>query len=265
MRLDGLSVSEVTTKSAADVAGVRVGDTLTSVDGRPVQAHDEAVRLLCLAKCPTIGIVRTPPMRLTAAIVNQEYDSAVGQLHRQFGNVVRILSKRNVASTKLSQPHRRQLRDHLRTFDTCVVCGFRSGYPLPFRHYPGVAARHISSAHILKTEADCQELGLDFDITNFLPLCGAENEVPSCHSAFDRFQMCFTKRDSDDHVWMVSTQEPDYVHLDGRAVDLGGTMPHKRSLHGHTAVCLLTGSVATSPMVSMQVTPDASSEGGSND
>ena len=46
-------------------------------------------------------------------------------------------------------------------------------------------------AHLLRTEEDAEELGVPWDISNFLPLCGTQGRRGTCHDAFDTQQIFF--------------------------------------------------------------------------
>ncbi len=85
---------------------------------------------------------------------------------------------------------RRELRDGLKIFGTvhasrakdvktwnypCVVCGWTlNSEQKNTEEYRGAAARShpVSAAHILRSASACGALGLAFDASNFLPLCG---------------------------------------------------------------------------------------------
>ena len=137
----------------------------------------------------------------------------------------------------------------------CIVCGWTPGQP-PFSlqspdgsvvEYPAVPARHAIStgAHILPHPNDCAELDLPFDKSNFLPLCGAKSEKPSCHSAFDSKCLSFVKEplmpmEHEHHRWRVHTVVSSiYGFLNGKIVDLAAFKPHRRALHGHALSCAL--------------------------
>ena len=92
----------------------------------------------------------------------------------------------------------------------CRVCGWSKSDPDALsKDYPGETARghEVSRAHLMRTEDHCKALGVPFDKSNFLFLCGAQNEGPSCHCAFDNFHMCFIKGEGD--AWRVrATKDP---------------------------------------------------------
>ena len=50
---------------------------------------------------------------------------------------------------------------------------------------------HITMAHILPFRNTCKKLGVDFDVTNFIPLCGTLGQRGTCHDMFDRNLMGF--------------------------------------------------------------------------
>jgi serine protease DegQ len=72
----GALVSQVIEGSAADKAGIRTGDVITSVNGQPVKSHAElrnAIGLLRVGDKVDVGLVRDgKPRRVTAVIADTE-------------------------------------------------------------------------------------------------------------------------------------------------------------------------------------------------
>jgi serine protease Do/serine protease DegQ len=72
----GALVSQVIDGSAADKAGIRTGDVITSVNGQPVKSHAElrnAIGLLRVGDKVDVGLVRDgKPRRVTAVIADTE-------------------------------------------------------------------------------------------------------------------------------------------------------------------------------------------------
>jgi Do/DeqQ family serine protease len=72
----GALVSQVIDNSAADKAGIRTGDVITSVNGQPVKSHAElrnAIGLLRVGDKVDVGLVRDgKPRRVTAVIADTE-------------------------------------------------------------------------------------------------------------------------------------------------------------------------------------------------
>ena len=134
------------------------------------------------------------------------------------------------------------------TVDTskCVVCGFTRQGERRFAGYPGEGVTFISRAHILKTRAQANTLGVPFDSTNYLPLCGTftRGQV-SCHNAFDTYRLCFTELPESRHMYRVHTHSDcaEYRALHGHVVDLSGQRPHRTCLHGHAMACFLNSGV----------------------
>ena len=117
----------------------------------------------------------------------------------------------------------------------CVVCGF-PGDDTP-EDYPCLAGRHISFAHIARTRSQCVTLGTQFDATNFIPLCGAKDEFPSCHHAFDHHLMSFVCMKGS--VWTV-VSTGGYESFNGKKVTFEPPhLPHRRALHVHAAFCCM--------------------------
>lgn len=131
----------------------------------------------------------------------------------------------------------------------CIVCGWHTDTPKVLRkdgvdiEYPGPSVTCVSKAHIVPRISLCEKLGVSFDQSNFLTLCGASAQKPSCHSAFDRRQLCFIKNPSRDR-WTVRTSvDGIYAFLNGMEVDLTAFQPHQRILHGHALSCIINGQV----------------------
>ena len=76
----GALVSQVIEGSAADKAGIRTGDVITSVNGQPVKSHAElrnAIGLLRVGDKVDVGLVRDgKPRRVTAVIADTEVTAA---------------------------------------------------------------------------------------------------------------------------------------------------------------------------------------------
>ena len=98
--------------------------------------------------------------------------------------------------------------------------------------------QNITVAHILKLKSDCVDLGIPWDATNFIVLCGTASDPGTCHFLFDHFQMSFIHVKSTGQ-WSVvgggSARHGKLVHL--------ATSPRKRSLHSHFTRCLLLKSL----------------------
>jgi len=98
--------------------------------------------------------------------------------------------------------------------------------------------QNITVAHILKLRTDCADLGIPWDATNFVALCGTASDPGTCHFLFDNFQMSFIYVKSKDK-WSVVGGGP---ARHGKLVILA-TFPRKRSLHSHFTRCLLLKSL----------------------
>ncbi len=90
----------------------------------------------------------------------------------------------------------------------------------------------ISNAHILKTEEQCKSLGLKYDRSNFLFLCGSRGKVGTCHHLFDLFQMSFVQTIDTPQDSIMTWQVVGGGHFHGRIVDFP-SRPHRRALHAH--------------------------------
>ena len=164
-------------------------------------------------------------------------------------NIMRIFGAVNPPSDKVTSrgsdvPKEDQALAHRLKFKfkTCAVCGFHVGSTA--KEYPGATARNhaVSTAHILASKNDCAVVGVPWDESNFIPLCGAKDEVPSCHSAFDRKLVCFVRDDDDATRWMAHSSDETYKHLN-RTIVRFETKPHRRALHAHALYCYHTKQV----------------------
>ena len=164
-------------------------------------------------------------------------------------NIIRIFGAVNPPSDKvtsrgsdLPQEDRDLARSLKSRFKTCAVCGFHVGSTA--KEYPGATARNhaVSTAHIFASKKDCAMAGVPWDESNFIPLCGAKDEVPSCHSAFDRKLLCFVRDEDDATRWKAHCSHETYQHLHGTIVTFE-TKPHRRALHNHALYCYQTKQV----------------------
>ena len=199
--------------------------------------------------------------RPEAALMDEEHDeesrtvdkqmSALLLLREAFDVGNRIFGTVHASSDKLTEIAQTQpwLAELMKESHPCVVCGWKQGDENAA--YPGDAARRhaVSVAHIIPNAKQCAELALPFDQTNFLLLCGGMDEVPSCHSAFDRRLLCFVKQPGEGHhFWKVHASANDYKRFDGKVVDLSFFKPHRRALHSHAYACLNTGQIVPFPL-----------------
>lgn len=135
---------------------------------------------------------------------------------------------------------------------TCVACGYtwnESGNHEPSEYPCPAAQRHVVSfAHLLKVEAHASDVGVTFnDKSNFLALCGAKDESPSCHAAFDRNLLCFvhTSNEEKPYEFEIRTSASDhaqcyrFLHL--KRADLSDSKPDRRFLHAHANLCIMFG------------------------
>eukprot|EP00754_Rhynchopus_humris_P017706 Rhum_TRINITY_DN14580_c0_g1::Rhum_TRINITY_DN14580_c0_g1_i5::g.93568::m.93568 len=100
----------------------------------------------------------------------------------------------------------------------CMVCGA----PAP------------AVAHLLPNEAVCRRLGVPFDESNFLLLCGTKEEVGTCHHDFDTKQFGFQHMpNGKPHEWRV-LGGPHSLAM----VNLW-TNPHARVIAAHLAEVIL--------------------------
>ena len=232
---------------------------------------DEVVR--CLECGCTIGEhnIGSPPIRLpdsaaqapvpdhvTQANLRSVNDQVVVGYRQAFREGLTIMGQVNQPSDKLSKCSQEWAK-LVKNWDfPCVVCGWKLGVAAT---YPGEAARihKVSAAHILSSEKDCGRLGVDFDQTNFLPLCGAKDEMPSCHSAFDRRLLCFVKCAGEGHDrWTIMATDSLYVQFNMKEIDLQQFKPHRRCLHSHALHCIQTNQViipTSLPTVNLDTTP----------
>ena len=81
---DGLTIQEFAEDSAAQAAGLEVGDTLVSIDGEPVASHAEVVQLVVLYPGRTIdvgvergGETREIPVSISAVDETDEFGNAM--------------------------------------------------------------------------------------------------------------------------------------------------------------------------------------------
>jgi hypothetical protein len=96
----------------------------------------------------------------------------------------------------------------------CVVCG----------------QPDASLAHLLKNPGKCEVMGVGWDATNFIALCGP------CRDLFERFRMSFIHESGRDRThWLVAGGGS---HHDGKRVSFP-SRPHRRVVHGHLAHALL--------------------------
>ena len=169
-----------------------------------------------------------------------------------FGPNVAALFATDVPSDKLSKnssPSRRKLDAEVRALAAnCVVCGYPS---VERSDYPGTRPNHtraegtpipVTVAHILPNTGLCGLVGVPFDKSNFLALCGTKGEQNTCHHAFDHHLMCFVRQEPTTEVslWTVYTTSAEpYRQFTGTTVDLTAFRPHRRALHVHAAHCVL--------------------------
>ena len=125
----------------------------------------------------------------------------------------------NTSSVKSDSVLGTAIRRHVAEMseNKCAVCGTNV---------------NVTVAHIFKTAADCRALGLPFDESNFICLCGTDGERGSCHNYFDKFQMSFMSGGED--IWLVIGGNEHH----GKIVNLP-TKPRKRAIHTHFARCFI--------------------------
>jgi S1-C subfamily serine protease len=79
--VSGALVSQVIEGSAAEAAGIRTGDVITTVNGQPVKSNSElrnAIGLLRVGDKVEVGLVRDgKPLRVTAVIASPPAPPAV--------------------------------------------------------------------------------------------------------------------------------------------------------------------------------------------
>jgi hypothetical protein len=161
----------------------------------------------------TAYLNKLPPAAIATPTAVDKQEAALLLLSDVFEAGTRVFGTVDAKSDELSecaksQPWAAELKSQEHA---CVACGWKKG--VRDAAYPGEAARRhaVSIAHIVPNDAQCRELGVPFDRSNFLPLCGAKDEVPSCHSAFDRHLLCFVKQPGDGHhLWTVHTSTAQY-------------------------------------------------------
>lgn len=196
------------------------------------------------------------PAHLTQANLHSVNDQIVVGYRQAFREGLTIMGQVNQPSDKLSQCSHTWAKIVQKWDFPCVVCGWKFGVAAT---YPEEAARihKVSAAHILSSEKDCKRLGVDFDQTNFLPLCGAKDEVPSCHSAFDRRLLCFVKCAGEDHDrWTIMASDSLYRQFNMKEIDLQQFKPHRRCLHSHALHCIQNNQVIPRlPPVNLDTTP----------
>ena len=205
-----------------------------------------------LVRCVECGCTiseHSPTGHVHSPATEEEKQQAALQLLQEvFAAGTKIFGAVHASSDKLSDlvKSREWAADLKRESHECVVCGWNGNEETGRQGYPGETARghRVSIAHIIPSAKQCDELRLPFDRSNFLPLCGARDEVPSCHSAFDRHLLCFVKMaGTGHHKWTIHASANVYANFDGKTVDLASFKPHRRALHSHTYTCLITGQI----------------------
>jgi hypothetical protein len=214
----------------------------------------------CLPPVPATAAAPTPLATLPRGLSPDGLQRAL--LHEQFRDVIRCFHDKLAATEDLSDPSRppeTALHDALRAMEQkCVVCGWRLGTEEKEKEeeegqekeeesdYPCAAAQlhHVSIAPLLKNREQCRHMNVPFDVSNFLLLCGAKDEVPSCRAAFDSFRLCFAAASAaGEHAYTVLATEEPYDRFNETQVDLSAFQPHFEILHGHAVICLENGFV----------------------
>ncbi len=128
----------------------------------------------------------------------------------------------NPSSEKTSSVKSRLKSFVKETYDSkCAVCG---------------VTENVTVCHLLKTKGQCDELGVAFDATNFICLCGCDGMKGTCHDNFDKDYMSFIYC-SGARKWAVVGGP-----YHGKLIDLPSN-PRKRVLHSHFARCVLNQSL----------------------
>lgn len=144
-------------------------------------------------------------------------DSAIATFFRKNFQIQHF----NVGIAPTDKPSSRLIKCFDRS--ACCVCG---------------TTENVTVAHILKHRDSCAAIGLPWDASNFIPLCGTRGVYGSCHHLFDTFQMSFiyTKSAS---TWSVVGGG---IGKHNKAV-IFPTQPHKLALHTHLARCIVIKSI----------------------
>eukprot|EP00971_Amphidinium_carterae_P074189 1466106-Amphidinium_carterae.1 len=88
----------------------------------------------------------------------------------------------------------------------CVCCG---------------TSENVSCVHLVKTAEMCKNLNLRFDSTNFIPLCGAEGQLDTCHHKFDFHLLTLQQiEQGNTRKWRIlgGGMAPNGINLHGREV-----------------------------------------------
>lgn len=194
-----------------------------------------------------------PPPVLDSGETQQQQQPQSASLDR----LLQIFGSREKGSDKSSLEFSRGLKGKPRFWE-CAVCGFcfqrpdgtiTSGRTGSARTcldrngsvYPDPISRQNAPtlAHILTRTAHCEECEVKWDETNYLPLCGNEDQVPSCHSAFDRHLLAIIHYD--DH-WVAKSSNSKYIHLNDKVLTkipapMTPGAPHRTILHAHALAC----------------------------
>ena len=92
---------------------------------------------------------------------------------------------------------------------------------------------NVTVAHFLKNSRACREVGVPWDVSNFVYLCGTLGLEGTCHDYFDKFQMSFVFY-SEKKKWSVVGGGEHH----GKIIDLPSN-PRKRVVHSHFTRCVL--------------------------
>jgi hypothetical protein len=170
-------------------------------------------------------------------------DPRVTRLIAIFGQQKPLSDKVTTTSGRGASPENMALAASLKRrsrFSTCAVCGFRFDSKQNTvvaelnDRYPGQTSRGkgVAIAHIIPTEAECNHVGVPWDESNFIPLCGNMDERPSCHHAFDHRFLSIIHTNG---AWTAKTSHADYLQLNDRVVRLppptAPGAPHRTVLH----------------------------------
>ena len=111
----------------------------------------------------------------------------------------------------------------------CAICGQEEG---------------VTIAHLLKTSEQCTELGLPYDRTNFLPLCGTDG-WQTCHHKFDKRFLALKQAQSGNVMdWVVvgGGKAPNGTQLHGKRIHVAQGLS-RRVLKAHLVKALLNQSL----------------------
>lgn len=178
------------------------------------------------------------PTRVHAKYATSVYEQDIPILSERFSQH-RIFNRVSGATTE-RPTNKSQIRGACGT--KCVVCG----------------QSPASVAHLLRSSSQCSELGVNWDSTNFIALCGSEGAAGTCHDMFDKFRISMVHATGRDRTHWVVVGGPNHKkHI------VVPSAPHRCVLHAHYTHAVRRGALDVDPTDLWKPEPSVSCRGSS--